>query len=574
MVVEKTTGFVRSDQGGGNRRGIRREDGYVLALVALLMLPMVAFTGFAVDLGSWYARAAKIQRASDAAALAGVQELPNLPRAVAVAKSVAEQNGFTDGVDGIAIAIKQVSVPGDPSAKLQVKITDPAVEQFFTKVLRGSDVGIERIGTGQAIRPVAMGSPKNYLGTGDLTNIEAGFKANFWLAISGGCASKENGDRIQAQTDANFSGVNNPNNPGSTNRWATCTGGNTVKNAEYDPNGYFYAVEFKEKVNGRVSIEVYDPGYCSGAAVGRPNDTGGKFTTTFQMRDNTSFDPLQSGKLGTAMVAGEDDNCHSWAPLYVIDNPTKGVYFVQVTSQVQSGSSQGQTGSNGFSLRARTGSSWTPCSSDPAESSAAAPYLSGCPQVYGYSDLGVLANLEGTAAQFYLAQLGPDYNNKKMELALFDPGEGSRALQILDPNNNPVAFEWEVSCADGSVSPCSDGTVAPTGGWSGTSGTVTFGSTTVSRAIDLWGAESNSRDVCGDTRPCAYNPQPGPRRLSTSKYSDRLVRLTVQLPPDINAAFGGKQWYKIKYYVGTAPTDRTTWSVSVKGAPVRLIPNP
>ena len=51
--------------------------------------------------------------------------------------------------------------------------------------------------------------------------------------------------------------------------------------------------------------------------------------------------------------------------------------------------------------------------------------------------------------------------------------------------------------------------------------------------------------------------------------------LTVQLPADINAAYGGRQWYRIKYYAGTGTvTDRTTWSVTISGAPVKLIPNP
>ena len=55
-----------------------RDDGYVLALVAIMLLPLLAFAGFGIDLGAWYGRATKIQRAADAAALAGVQELPIL----------------------------------------------------------------------------------------------------------------------------------------------------------------------------------------------------------------------------------------------------------------------------------------------------------------------------------------------------------------------------------------------------------------------------------------------------------------------------------------------------------------
>ena len=197
---------------GARRRA--RDDGYVVALVALILLPMLAITGFAVDLGAWYARASKVQQAADAAALAGVQDLPNLPAATATARAVAAQNGFTNGVNGISVTVVQVP---DPTAKLKVTISDPAVQQFFTKPFR-SNVSIERTGTAQYLKPISMGSPKNFLGTATLAIQSNGFRENFWLAVSGGCASKENGDRIQAQTDSNFTSTANPAT--GSNPWA------------------------------------------------------------------------------------------------------------------------------------------------------------------------------------------------------------------------------------------------------------------------------------------------------------------------------------------------------------------
>ena len=565
-----------------SRRRIGRDEGYVLALTALMMLPILAFTGFAVDLGSWYARASQIQRAADAASLAGVQELPNLANATSAANAVAQRNGFTNGVNGVTITIAQVP---DPTAKLKVTIADANANQYFTKVFRPS-VSIERTGTAQYIKPVSMGSPKNFLGTGNRyiqdppgydtnTSCTGGqcFRENFWLAVSGGCASKENGDRIQAQTDANY-GYSRPS--------FRCTGASTITNPEYDSNGYFYAVEFKQNVTGSVNVQIYDAPLCNGSIPGDSVGSGETaFNTTYTMRDNSSFDPLQTGTL-TSVTLGSG-NCtangswqNTWKTLYTINNPTKGVYFVQVQSQTGSGSTK--HGSNAFALRAGA-ASWVPCSSDTNEtSSGAIAYSASCPQVYGYANLGVYANLAGTQAQFYLAQIGPDYNNKKMELSLWDPGEGSVALQILDPNDQPVDFDWEVRCYDGNPSPCNDGTVAPTdtgqGSWTGTSATITLRAgplvgTTIPKAIDIWG-----NNYTGATNPSANNPQPGPNRTSSSKYSDRLLKFTIQLPADITAAFGGKQWYKIKYYIGSSSTDRTTWGVTVKGAPIRLIPNP
>ena len=53
---------------------------------ALLMLPLLAFAGFAVDIGYWYTHANRMQRAADAAALAGVVWMPNDEKAETVRK--------------------------------------------------------------------------------------------------------------------------------------------------------------------------------------------------------------------------------------------------------------------------------------------------------------------------------------------------------------------------------------------------------------------------------------------------------------------------------------------------------
>ena len=79
------------------RRSTRRlkgESGYILIVTALLLVPLVVFTGFGVDLGSWYAQAAKQQRAVDAASLAGVVQLPNQSNAVQSGLASLKANGY------------------------------------------------------------------------------------------------------------------------------------------------------------------------------------------------------------------------------------------------------------------------------------------------------------------------------------------------------------------------------------------------------------------------------------------------------------------------------------------------
>lgn len=539
------------------------EKGYVLVLVALMILPLVGFTGFAVDLGSWYGRAAQIQRASDASALAGVQKLPNLPAAIAAAKSVAAQNGFVDGVDGITVTVVQVP---DINAKLSVTIQDSKAAQYFTNMFR-SNVTIKRTGTAQFLKPLQMGSPKNFLGTGTryMQGGSSGscgsntsgkcFRENFWLAVNGRCTAKEQGDRILSIGDG---------------RLDSCSSGADV-NTEYDPNGYFYAIEFGQNMTGTYKVQVFDYGHC-GSTAGDTNTNSSSFETTFQMRDNSSLDPRATAPIPGAKLVGKrglsGSACGNWTTLGTLVSPTKGTYFVQVTSAGGPGNSDNYATVNGFSLRAFAGTNFSACTSTLSEAvTGAVTYNAGCPNVYGYGAMGVKAAASQSPADFYLTQIqGHDYDNKKLELELWDPGEGARGIQIVDPTGSTVPFEWEVVCYNGLPAPCSDGTAAPYGGWSGSSSAIDG---VGADALDIAGTKTSSNDGSHN------DPQPFAGRTSTWKYSDRLVKLTIQLPADVPAAYGNLSWFRIRYTTfGSGVTDRTTWSASIQGAPVRLIPNP
>jgi hypothetical protein len=104
-----------------------------------------------------------------------------------------------------------------------------------------------------------------------------------------------------------------------------------------------------------------------------------------------------------------------------------------------------------------------------------------------------------------------------------------------------VTFDWEVEDETGSDAP-------PTGGWSGT--------TTM---LDLRGDTTTS--------PCGFNSnlQRGPGRASGAKYNDRLLRVRVPLPEDLDAAYeGATRWQaRLATCSGGAVTDRTTWKVEV-----------
>ncbi|MEZ5144369.1 MAG: pilus assembly protein TadG-related protein [Acidimicrobiales bacterium] len=551
----------------GRNAGLTDDGGYVLALTALLMLPLLAFTGYAVDLGAWYARAGQIQRAADASALAGARYMPNFGRAEPAAREVATKNGFTDN-PAAGISVQVQAVAANPS-QLKVVIQDDRVGQYFSKLFR-SNVTISRPATAELIRPIPMGSPRNFLGTGDRIAASTGVRDNYWLSVSGYCARREMGDRMTPRSDAN-------GGDSSGGVFQGCVPGvnGVVANPEYTADGYFYAIEFSGAGSGSWYTQLYDAPHCQfeGSTAG---DSGAENSTsarryTYILRDkDRPDDPTQARILYQQTVSPA--SCSTMAGRWVNFGPafsgsqvsTPGTYYLQIKPVVPTSTGPGnnqQEGQNQFGLRVNnagsTGDSFYRCSADRSVDVPGAPYSASCPQVYGLTHLGVYANLVGTRPSFFLASIEPQYNNHTLEVELFDPAEGALGIELLDPNGTPVTFTWEIACADGAYQSetgqaCTTGENAPQGGYG--PGTTNY--------KDVSGTVSNAQRTWGS------------RNIQNGKYSDRLLRLKYKLPADIAAAYGGNTWWKIRYTVASSGLgDRTTWSVIVKGDPVRLVPN-
>ena len=127
-------------------RGRVRARGQMLVLFVLSIFVLTGITAIVVDVSWYWANTLRVQRAADAAALAGVVWLPGAPgSAFNTARATATQNGYTDGVAGVNIATQQ-----DPAnnRRLWVTVTAP-VNTFFMKVF-----GIQQL---TAIAPVEGG---------------------------------------------------------------------------------------------------------------------------------------------------------------------------------------------------------------------------------------------------------------------------------------------------------------------------------------------------------------------------------------------------------------------------------
>ena len=510
----------------------RSESGLVLVWMAMMLTVLLGMAGFSVDLGSWYLRSSKLQRAADAAALAGVVWMPGDPASAQAAALVALQK---NGIDTSKVT---VSYP-TPSASQQfrVQLRDPDVQRFFSRPFL-SNVTETRSATGEYVTPVPMGSPRNVFGTGNL--LPSPNTENFWAAVSGWCSGRENGDLRLAAKDQTFVSGN----------W-TC-GSSLPANADYLPTGYLYAVDFASAPGQNIAIDIYDPGYnASGSNADNSLKSGSTISTTYSVYGQTlsPFDaPMSTTPLFTRTFPSGTAGQNSWVNLYTLVAPKAGRYYIQVKTAANEANSYG---SNGFGLRARPASvTWNNTSSVCTTVAGEPGYSVSCPQVHGVEDMSIFANQTGSSATFYLAQVEPVYAGKTMQIDLFDPGEGASRLEILNPNGSPVNFDWTTPC--GSVG---NVTIAAPSGAGCDPTTKTAGADSVAYL-----------DVSGT------GTQPYGNLSSNSKYSNRKVSAFIKLPSNYTGLYGTKTWWKIRYTTTSSTvTDRTTWSVNILGNPVHLV---
>lgn len=396
-----------------HRRRIRGEKGYALILAALLLLPLLAFTGFATDVGAWYARASRIQRAADAASLAGVVWMPDLAQARTVALATAQRNGFVNGQDDITIT---VSAPPGSTRQLRVMIEDAKADQFFSSLFMG-DVAITRAATAEYILPVPLGSPNNSFGNDPVTPQSP--YPNLWAAINGPFENMDQGDPFAA----------------------SCTHGTTgcatITNPSYRDTGYNYAVDCSGCTAGAtLTVEVYDAGFYSRAnASTETGDTlpgsGSPSTgprTLFELfrSDNTPLDNSDNPSLGgqcgtgfsgTSIAANESTNYYknTWRTLCTVSVTTPGVFPLNVRTSDIPGFTDSGRGTNQYSLKART---------------AFGPQ----PRVYALGDMSMFNNVGGTAS-FYLAEVDQVHSGKTFQISLYDPGEssGNAYMSVVNP---------------------------------------------------------------------------------------------------------------------------------------------
>jgi hypothetical protein len=135
---------MNAESRNGRTRGLvpaRSDEGVTAVIVAIVMVVLIGFAALVVDLGALYRERRSLQTAADAAALAGVQELPS---STAAATSKARSYVALNAPEATDVA---VTFPAGDTVK--VVIDAPKVGLFFARVWGDSTA---RIGAKAAAR--------------------------------------------------------------------------------------------------------------------------------------------------------------------------------------------------------------------------------------------------------------------------------------------------------------------------------------------------------------------------------------------------------------------------------------
>jgi Flp pilus assembly protein TadG len=268
---------------GPRRHSRRQEAGYVAIMVSILVPALfIGLAATAVDTAKWYLEVERVQKAADAAALAGVpylpQDLPALAQARSRALEVARRNGFDHASAGVDVTVE----PGSRPTQLRVTISSRVDNQFGSLIGVGRTT-ITRTAVADFTGPAPMGSPCNTFGNepasgqgvvaapsgngsaagpGGARNWSGGTgsalpalgsglcstEPQFWAAVEGPQTGKVQGDRYQTRA-CESAGVH------------YCSG---LTNDEYDPNGYFFVVKVTEPLVGQeIRLQLYDPAFVN-----------------------------------------------------------------------------------------------------------------------------------------------------------------------------------------------------------------------------------------------------------------------------------------------------------------------
>jgi hypothetical protein len=551
-----------------------KEAGQILVIFTLMLTALIGLVGIAIDVTFAWRSGLQVQRAADAAAMAGVVYLPgNLGTGQNKAYTVATENGYTSGGGTTVVADKY---PTD-DRKMQVTIT-ASVPTFFVRLFGINTWTVTKQSLAAYVMPVPMGSPLSYMGVGCFV-LQSGTAPTCNSTGTGQSGITTLGTTADGGSSLSSLGafgavITQGGDQGNGDAYLPTNnkGFSPTNNVLYNPAGYYYTAIFTA-AGGK--IQIFDPGFCAMGGNGHNGTYGtgdhwitgtgssnsgtgtGHEVSTYYMLWDTHNTPLvpSAWEHLTAYDSGTDfenekgydsangsnpggatNNCNSngndtwhnkWYTL--ASGLPAGTYEIQVTTTDPADSTVNAhtNAENMFAIQVTGGGTAT---------------------VFGYDKMCVYNNLtaSGVLQQFYLAKVDATTGaGKTLTIDLFDVGDSTAGtIQILSPDGGTQKLVNNFSYTTYSIN-ASGQRVSP--GNCGLSGTS---------------------DACSASGRSSITVAGG----SGSSFNNTWIEITIPLSTTYGSGglwSGG--WWQVQYNVNQG-NDTTTWSVNVNGNPVHLLP--
>jgi Flp pilus assembly protein TadG len=579
------------------------ERGFYMVWLALTLVTLTAFAGLGLEFSRWNNLSSRIQKAADAAALAGAVFMPENVgnKAFNTAKSTASFNGFTDGQNGVSITTS----PGKLPNQLKVTISVPTKNPWGQIVNYGATT-IVRSAIAEYQLPQNLGSPNNVYGNDPESNAT---QPQFWGNVFGPSSAKGKGDAIQAAGAA----ANSALCPTSADN---C--GSNI-NKDYDANGYFYGIDVPAGATGNLNVQVFDPAfvmvgdnctdgnavnslnqaatltaaqipgysgavppstrYASGSASafctgdmsysGDNNNNLNPWTVwTLREPDISTWDPTNNPIVCQAEFPGIYPETSNDQPNGTVDATRLKTLLQQSTNYPNT--NPGRTFASFFRQWVQICSITNPMQGTYFLQVQTAKKVDGTNtpvaggsnrfslrvglgsdfsannnlRLYGNQKMGVYANATGADTRFFLTRVLPGEAGHTLILNFFDTGDASTAgsISVLPPPESNVASGTFAGCEY--TKPPGNSTGPP------------------------WGAFVATSSGCTVTG-VSNQSSPGP------SYDGQWVTFQVPIPEDYDCDDTVQTgcWTRLRfsYPAGTTVNDTTTWTAFMLGDPVRLI---
>lgn len=521
-----------------------KDDGFAIAMVSLLLIPLIGFMALAIDVGSWYTQATRVQRAVDAAALSSVVWMPNLANAETVAIETMAKHGidFTETFEHPTngpMPRWDLTVEPVPSNSFQVRVVlaDNNAPIYFGGLFV-DNVEITRQAIAEFVKPIPMGSRSNGIGVQcdarDVTQGNPGGdnecdnvpQGGFFLEAFGPATHHANGDAFLSKclwgsfnTGSGSCGTDNPNYE------------------SLGKDGFTFAVDVPTP-NTTVTVQLFDPWHTNrGTIDGLPRDAnwgGGPISTKFTVYEadgsNLTTDVITpvSGCETTyeGQPAGTTDGVHpgplTWITLCTFTAVHADIYPIRVQTSNFPGASEDSNGFNAYSMRAFFGS---PLGGPNGAEQHYNDPTGVQPRVYALDWLPIESH--ANISRFDLAEIGPEHAGKTLALKLFDAGDGQGDISLkLDTPFGPAQDcrlrEWQ---------------------------------------------DPDTPPEIGPVRPglCEIETTIG----GASQYQDTWFEIQVPIPVNYTCTVC---WWTVDFdATGGDFNEVTNWGVSILGDPVRLV---